>query len=96
MARELHDQRLQLEVLAGFANVLVGQNELFSACEYLGLALGHPQSNREIKTLLGQIQIQLAQRIGQDNFQRATTRGLERGLETTMLLLQNIKLLQLA
>ncbi len=96
LARELHDQRLQLEVLAGFAHVLVGQNELFSACEYLGLALNHPQSNHEIKTLLSQTQMYLQQRIGQENFQRATTRGLERGLETTMLLLQSTKLLQLA
>jgi tetratricopeptide (TPR) repeat protein len=96
LARELQDQRLQLEILAGFVKVLAGQNGLPSACEYLGLALGHPQSNHEIKLFLTQTHRQLEQQLGQNNFQRAATRGLERGLETTMLLLQNTKPLQLA
>jgi tetratricopeptide (TPR) repeat protein len=96
LARELYDQRLQLEIVAGFAKLSLKQSDWVSAGEYLGLALNHPQSNHEIKLLLTQTQVLLQQQLGAEHFQRIATRGLERGLETTMLLLQNTKSLQIA
>jgi predicted ATPase/DNA-binding SARP family transcriptional activator len=95
LARELYDQRLQLEILAGFAQVSFGKQQLLIATEYLALALHHPQSNYEIKSVLSKAQTGLQQQLSQTDFERASTRGLERGLETTMLLLQSAKPLEL-
>jgi predicted ATPase len=95
LARELHDQRLQLEILAGFAQVLFEKQQLLIATEYLALALHHPQSNHEIKSVLSKTQTGLHQQLSQTDFERASTRGLERGLETTIMLLQSAKPLEL-
>ncbi len=85
-ARELLDQRLQLEVIAGLA-ILVQHTDPLLAVEYLGLALQHPQSNREIKALLEKTRITLERQLEPSSFAISAKRGLERGLEITVTML---------
>jgi predicted ATPase len=81
LARELADQRLQLEVVAGMANLYVGLGDLPQAAQYTGLALSHPETNREVAWLLDQTQAQVA------HLESAQRRGIERGLDQTVSLL---------
>jgi predicted ATPase len=81
LARELADQRLQLEVVAGMANLYLGLGNRPQAAQYLGLALGHPETNREVAWLLRDTQTALAP------LESAKRRGLERGLDQTVSLL---------
>ncbi len=86
MARELNDQRLQLEALIGFANLFFDQKQYKIAAEFLGLALRHPQSNREIAAH-GQATLgNLGQLLEPQMLEITMQRGLERGLETTAVL----------
>jgi predicted ATPase len=81
VARELADQRLQLEVVAGMANLYWALGDQHQAAQYVGLALQHPKTNREVAWLLRQSQALTT------TFEAARQRGLQRGLDQTISLL---------
>jgi tetratricopeptide (TPR) repeat protein len=81
LARELADQRLQLEVVGGMANLYAALGDQHQAAQYLGLALGHEQTNREVAWLLADTHAALG------HLDSAKRRGLERGLDQTVSLL---------
>ncbi len=83
LARELNDQRLQLEALIGLANLYFDQKQYKIAAEFLGLALRHPQSNREIAAHGQATLADLARLLEPQMLEITMQRGLERGLETT-------------
>jgi tetratricopeptide (TPR) repeat protein len=81
LARQLADQRLQLEVVAGMANLYLAMGDQPQAAQYLGLALRHPETSRELAWLLHHAQNSLA------HLESAQRRGVERGLDQTISLL---------
>ncbi|MFN3266115.1 MAG: ATP-binding protein [Deinococcales bacterium] len=81
LARELADQRLQLEVMGGVANLYLALGDSDLAAQYLGLALLHPHTNRELARLLQHSKSALV------HLQDAQRRGLERGLDQSVSLL---------
>ena len=89
LAREMADQRLQLEVVAGMAKLQLAEQKFQIAAEYLGLAAQHPSSNLEIRQLCFETQLGLQQQLSPAEYETAIQHGLERGLEITVALLLN-------
>ncbi len=91
LARERGDYRLQLESLMGFANIYYSEHQFKTAAQYLGLALGHQQSNHEIRSH-GQITLMaLEQHLEPAILETTMRQGLERGLDTTVTMLLSIE-----
>ncbi len=91
IARELSDHRLQLEALIGLANIYFDQQQITTATEYLGLALYHPKSNREISIHGKNTLTALEKQLEPKKLKATMQKGIERGLETTVTLLLNLE-----
>jgi predicted ATPase len=91
LARDLNDYRLQLEALMGLANCYADRQQIKTAATYLGLALHHPQSNREIANHGKQTLAALEGQLEPQALKKIIQQGIERGLETTVMLVLSLE-----
>ncbi len=64
-----------LAVLVGLAEIWVHEGRYLQAAGLVGLACGHPESNREVVQTTGRVQAMLRDRLGAEELERAMEHG---------------------